>query len=115
MNIKSAIADFGRGLSIIFSKPKTGEGDRKLAKMSMIVMAQIPFYGKISVSKQVIKGIESDLNRKAKKGGKDAVESMLENALRTPEYMRLLRKLDLGEPHLRIMAREALKNRDKGK
>jgi len=115
MKIKSAIVDFGRGLSIIFSKPKAGEGDRKLAKMSLVVMAQIPLYGKIAVSKQLIKSIEADLKRKAKKGGNDAVESMLENALQTPEYMRLLRKLDMGEPHLRIMARAALKNRDKGK
>ena len=113
MSIKSAFTDFCRGLSIIFSKPKAGEGDRKLAKMSKMVITMIPTYGKRAVRLQVIKSIESDLKRKAKKGGKDAVEGLLENALRTPEYMRLLRKLDLGEPHLRVMAMEALKNRGK--
>jgi len=111
MSIKSAITDFCRGLSIIFGKPPAGEGDRKLAKMSRIVMAQIPVYGKRIVRGQVIKSIESDLKHKAKKGGKDAVEDMLKNALQTPEYMRLLQKLDLGEPHLRVMAMEALKNK----
>lgn len=113
MSIKSGFVNFCKGLSVIFSKPKAGEGDRKLAKLSMIVMAQIPLYGTRAVRLQVIKSIETDLKRKAKKGGEDAVEGMVENALGTPEYMKLLRKLDMGEPHLRVMAMEALKNRER--
>jgi len=113
MSIKSGFVNFCKGLSIIFGKPKAGEGDRKLAKMSGMVMAQIPIYGTRAVRTQVIKSIETDLKRKAKKGGKDAVEGMVENALQTPEYMRLLRKLDLEEPHLWEMAMEALKNKAK--
>lgn len=112
MSIKSMVGDFCRGLAIIFGKPKEGEGDRKLAKMSDIVMAQIPFYGTRAVRIQVIRSIESDLKRKAKKGGKEAVDNMLENALQTPEYMSLLHKLGLEEPHLRVMAMQALKNKE---
>jgi len=72
---------------------------------------RIPAYGKDAVRTQVIKSIESDLKRKAKKGGKDAVDGLMENALRTPEYMMLLHKLGLEEAHLRVMAMNALKER----
>ena len=113
MSIKSAFTDFRKGLSFLFGKPEEGEGDRKLAKMSQIVMAQIPNYGKRAVRTQVIKSIESDFKKWSKKGGKDLVEEKIQNALRTPEYMQLLRKLDLNEIHLRIMAKEALKKNEK--
>lgn len=113
MSVSSVFVAFRNGLSIIFGKPKAGEGDRKLAKMSQIVMAQIPAYGTSAVRIQVIKGIESDLKRKAQRGGKDAVESLLQNALQTPEYVELLRKLGLQEPHLRVLAMEALRNIDR--
>lgn len=109
MSIRTAVGDFRRGLSFLFGKPEEGEGDRKLAKMSQTVEAMIPNYGKRAVRTQVIKSIESDFKRKAKKGGQEAVEALIQNALQTPEYMRLLRRLDLDEPHLRVMAREALK------
>lgn len=111
MNIKGAFADFRRGLSFIFSKTEAGEGDRNLAKVSAIVTAQIPYYGKDAVRTQVINAIESALKRKAKKGGKDAIDTMIEKALGTPEYMELLRKLGLEEAHLRVMALKALKER----
>ncbi len=107
---KDGFTDFHNGLSVIFSKPKEGEGDIKLAKMSKIVMAQIPVYGKNVVRTQLIKSIERDLKRVAKKGGKDAVEKLIQNAIKTPEYMQLLHRIDLDEPHIRVMAMEVLKN-----
>ena len=109
MGLRSAFKDFRNGLSIIVHKPKEGEGDRKLAKMSIIAEGQIGVYGKQAVRTQVIKGIESDLKRTAK-NGKDAVEALVQNALATPEYMRLLHKIGLEELHIRIMAKEALQN-----
>lgn len=113
MNIKSAIGDFCRGLSFIFGKPEAGEGDRKLAKMSTIVMAQIPAYGKHAVRQQLIKSIESDFKRWYKKGGKDLIEEKMMNALATPEYKKLLWRLDLDEPHLRVIAMEVMKENAK--
>jgi len=109
MSIKSAFTDFRKGLSFIFGKPEEGKGDRKLAKMSQIVMAQIPNYGKRAVRTQVIKSIESDFKKWNKKGGKDLIEEKIQTALKTPEYMSLLHKLGLEEVHLRIMAKETLK------
>jgi len=84
-----------------------------LARISKIVMGQIPSYGKDTVRKQVIKSIEGDFKRAAKKNGKIAVEKLIQNALGTPEYMQLLHRLDLDEPHIRVMAMEVLKKYEK--
>lgn len=112
MGIKSSVKDFRNGLSVIFGKPKAGEGDRKLAKMAVIVEGQIDIYGKQAVRVQVIKSIESDMKRTAKKG-KEAVAALMQTAFDTPEYMRMLHKVGLEEPHVRVMAMEALKNAKK--
>ena len=101
--------DFRSGLSVIFSKPKVGEGDRKLAKMAIFVEGQIDVYGTRAVRTQVIKSIESDMKRTAKKG-KEAVDTLMQTAFDTPEYMRVLHKIGLEEPHVRVMAMEALRN-----
>ena len=110
MSVKSNVQDFKRGLQIIFGKPKPSEGDRKLAKMSQIVAGQIDVYGKDTVRRQVLLSIEKDLSKAAKKGGEQAVNKMLENGLSTPEYMKLLHRLGLEEPHLRVMAMQATKD-----
>lgn len=107
----SSVRDFSNGLSVIFSKPKTGEGDRKLAKMAILVEGQIEVYGKQAVRTQVIKSIESDMKRAAKKG-KEAVDALMENAFDTPEYVRMLRKIGLDEPHVRVMAMDALRRQN---
>ena len=112
--IKSGIFDFFNGLAILLRSPQGGEGDRKLAKMSKIVMAQIPFYGKNVVRMQVIKSIESDLKRASKKG-RDAVDAMVKNARSTPEYMTMLRKLNLDDSHLYVMAAQAKRAEGKHK
>lgn len=106
MSIKSLVDDFRNGIKFIFGKPEKGQGDRKLAKMSHIVMGQIPIYGKDAVRLQMIKAIESDLKRAVRKNN---TETILDNALSTPEYMLLLHKVGLDESHLRVMAMEANK------
>jgi len=106
---KQGFRDFCNGLSIIFGKPKPGEGDRKLAKMATFVEGQIDVYGKQAVRTQVIKSIESDFRRTARKG-KDAVDTLMQTAFDTPEYMHMLHRLGLEEHHVRVMAMEALKN-----
>ena len=108
--VRSGHRDFRNGLSIIFRRPDPGAGDRNLAKMCRIVEAQIPYYGKDTVRSQLIKSAENDLRKAHKKGGKEAVDKLLENALDTPEYVRLLGKLGLGEPEIRVLAMEVQKH-----
>jgi len=107
--IEQSAKDFGKGISIIFGKPKPGEGDRKLAKVATIVEGQIDVYGKRVVRLQVIKSIESDMRRTAKKG-RETVDTLVQTAFDTPEYMRMLHKIGLDESHVRVMAMEALRN-----
>jgi len=107
--VSQGFRDFRNGLSIIFGKPKPGEGDRKLAKMAIFVEGQIDGYGKQAVRTQVLKSIESDMKRAAKKG-KGAVDTLMQTAFDTPEYMRLLHRLGLDEPLIRAIAMEVLRN-----
>jgi len=109
VKVKQGFRDFRSGLSIIFGKPKPGEGDRKLAKMAILVEGQIDVYGTRAVRTQVIKSIESDMKRTAKKG-KGAVDALMQTAFATPEYVRMLHNVGLEEPHVRVMAMEALRN-----
>jgi len=109
MSITTGFADFARGLRILFGREKTqDDGDKRLARLSRMVMGQIPHYGVAAVRSQVIRGVEDDLKRATKKSP-EAVEALIQNALRTPEYMRLLHKLGLEEPHIRVMAKQAKK------
>jgi len=102
--------DFRSGLSIIFSKPKPGEGDRKLAKIGAIIESQIDSHSKRSVRSNVIKDIERVLRSEARKGGKEAIDSKLSNVLATPEYMHMLRRLGLEEHHVRVIAMEVIRD-----
>ena len=111
MNIKQNIRDFRNGLSVIFGKPNPGEGDRKLAKMAILVEGQIDVYGKQAVRTQMIKSIESDMKRTAK-NGKEAVDTLMQTAFDTPEYMRMLRRIGLDESHVRVMAIDALRRQN---
>ena len=108
--IKTAIQDFINGIAIIFGKPKPGAGDRKLAKWAVIIGESINSQSKHAIRTQIIKSIENDLKKAANKGGKESTDRIVDNALATPEYMHLLHKLGLEEPHIRVMAMEALKN-----
>jgi len=106
---KQGFRDFRNGLSIIFGKPKPGGGDRKLAKVATLVEGQIGVCGKQVVRTQVIKSIESDMKRATKKG-KDAVDTLMQTAFDTPEYMHMLHRVGLDESHVRVLAMEALRN-----
>jgi len=107
---RQGFRDFRNGLSTIFGKPKLGEGDRKLAKVGTIIESQISGCNKHVVRNNVIKDIERVLRSEAQKGGKEAVDTKLSSTFATPEYMHMLHRLGLEEPHVRVMAMEALKN-----
>jgi hypothetical protein len=104
MNLVTSVKDFGKGLKVIFGKPEAGEGDRKLAKAANMVYGQIAVYGKDAVARSLIKSIETDMKRFVKNGGQERVEKEIQNCLDTPEYMKLLKKLGMGEPNLRVLA-----------
>ena len=113
MDITKPFKDFASGVKIIFGKPGGDGGDRKLAKMATIVMGQIPVYGKRAVRSSLISSIEKDFKRAYKHGGKYELDKMIDNAIATPEYMTLLHKVDLDEPHVRAIAISIVNNHKK--
>jgi len=90
-------------------RPKIEEelGNKSLAYMSRLVRGTIPIAGLDRVRKQVISGIEGDLRRAIKKNPSATIDSLIQDALNTPDYMALLKDLDMGEDHLRLLAKEA--------
>ena len=108
--IRQGFADFCNGLSIIFSKPNAGEGDRKLAKVSLMLEAQINSHTKHELRRGVIRDIERVLRSEARKGGNSAVDEKLAISLATPEWVRMINRLGLDESHVQVMAMEAKKH-----
>jgi len=104
------LVDFIRGIKILIRGGR-GEvkGDKKLARVALIVKGQIPAYGADTVRKQLINSIEGDIKRASKKKDPKAeVEKLINNAVSTPSYMDLLKALNMDERHLRYMAREVI-------
>ena len=109
MNLVTSVKDFGKGLKVIFGKPEVGEGDRKLAKAANMVYGQIAVYGKDAVARSLIVSIEKDMKRFYKEGGKEKIDKEIQNCLDTPEYMKLLSRLNMGESNLRVLGMQAIK------
>ena len=82
-------------------------GNKSLAYMSRFVRGTISIAGVDEVRKQVIGGIEGDLKRALHKNPSASIEELIQDALNTPDYMALLKELDMGVEHLRLLAWEA--------
>jgi len=98
-SIKKGFTDFTKGSKILYHAFRGG-GD--LVSMSKVVEGLIPTYGKNVVRQQVIKAIEGDI-KKALKQGDDAVDKLMDKALACPEYMKLLRRLNMDESNVRAL------------
>lgn len=86
-------------------------GNKSLAYTSRFIRGLIPAAGVDAIRKRVISGIEGDLKRAIKKNKQATIDDLLKDALNTPDYMALLKDLDMSEEHLRLLAQEALKER----
>jgi|SRR3990172_2748766 len=109
-SIGSRVKDFGKGLKVIFGSAEGG-GDRRLAKVSLLVEEMLNNRDgtKHEIRRRVIKNIEKTLASEMKKGGSEAVDRKVAISLATPEYVRMLRKINLDEPHIKVLVMEAKK------
>tara|TARA_Y100000310_G_C20647056_1_gene797243 strand:- start:1371 stop:1730 length:360 start_codon:yes stop_codon:yes gene_type:complete len=82
-------------------------GNKSLAYMSRIARGLLRIHSVDVVRKQVIKGIEGDLKRGLTKNCKATIDELISDALKTPDYMKLLKELGMDETHLRLLAQEA--------
>jgi len=112
-NFFSGIRTFFRGLKVLIGITPYARGDKKLAVLSATVRSYIPVAGVRVVRRQIVNSIEKDLNIAVKKNPKVTVDALLSKALNTPDYMDMLKDLDMGEKDLRFFATEALKTRRK--
>lgn len=110
--ITSGFMDFCRGLKIIFKGTGKEEGNKSLARVSRVIMAQIDTFGANAVRRNVIRSIESDMRRKAKSGA-EAVQDLINDAVNTPDYMKMLKRLGLDGGHIMVAAKQALREANK--
>jgi len=93
----------------ITSQVEKDLGNKSLAYISRFIRGTIPTAGKDAVRKRVITGIEGDLKRVIKKNPSATVEELIHDAVTTPDYMVLLKELDMDRSHLEVLAQEALR------
>ncbi len=108
--VQTKAGDFARGSKIIWRSLRNKED---LASMSKTIEGLIPTYGKDVIRKQVIKSIEDDIKKTGKNGDK-ALEKMMQDAFSCPEYMKLLRRINMDETHVRALIVMS-KNKEKNK
>ena len=108
----SKLKDFRRGLKVLTGKQHFAGGDRNLAIAANLLQKLIAMGGGAgigAVRQQTIKAIEDVLKERLKKNPSAKEEELLKPFLTTPDFMDLLKALDMGESDLQFFAGEALK------
>lgn len=100
---------FIHGLKVLIGIKPFAKGDKKLAVAANVLRSYIPMAGVGVVRRQLINAIEADLKKEVKKKPLVTADELLAKALGTPDYMALLKELDMGERDLRFFAGEALR------
>ena len=100
--------NFKNGIVILSGKSE-GEGDRRLAAQALIIQETTTSHNKHEVRRRLIKSIEDDFKRAAKKGGEAAIDAMIDNAYATPECVGLYTRLNLEKAHFIVMKKTVLK------
>ena len=101
--------DFWRGLKVLIGITPYARGDKKLAVQANLLRTYIPVAGVGVVRRQIVVEINKHLEREIKKNSVITADELLANVLQTPDYMDMLKDLQLGERDLRFFAKEALK------
>lgn len=99
--------------NIAAQKVKQELGSKTLSQVAVVVRASIPVVGVERTRTNLIKSIDNDLRRAARKGGQSAVDKLVNDALNTPQYVALLKDLGLNEDHIKLMAQEAINGSSK--
>lgn len=106
------LKDLGRGFKVLAGVKPFARGDRNLAIAANLLQKLIVMGGTAGVGavrQQTIRAIEGVLKERLKKNPLAEEEDLLKPFLITPDFMDLLKELDMGEKDLRFFAGEALK------
>jgi len=110
--LKSSLKDFRNGLKVLTGAKPFARGDKNLAMAANLLQKLIPMGGARGIGlvrQQAIKAIGDVLRERLKKNPLAEEEELLKPFLTTPDFMELLKVLDMGERDLRFFAGEALK------
>ena len=112
----SKLKDFRRGLKVLTGKQHFAGGDKNLAIAANLLQKLITMGGGAgigAVRQQTIRAIEGVLKEGLKKNPSAKEEELLKPFLTTPDFMDLLKTLDMGERDLKFFVSEALKKGEK--
>ena len=104
--------DFRLGLKVLTGAKPFARGDKNLAMAAKLFQNLIPMgraKGVGLVRQRAIKLIEGVLRERLKKNPLAKEEELLNPFLTTPDFMELLKVLDMGKKDLQFFAGEALK------
>ncbi len=97
------------GLKVLTGAKSFARGDKNLAIVANLLQTLSGMAGAGVVRGQAIKAIEKVLEERIKKNPLAKADDLLAPILGTPDFMDLLKTLDLGERDLQFFAGEALK------
>ena len=106
------LKDFRRGLKVLIGAKPFAGGDKNLAITANLLQKLIVMGGAAGVGavrQQTIRAIEGVLKERLKKNPLAQEEELLKPFLTTPDWMDLMRDLDMGEKDLQFFVGEALK------
>ena len=86
-------------------------GNKSEAQLCVLIRGYIPVVGTREARRQVIKGVERDLRKKAKKNKEMTADDLLKSYKDEPEFVKLWVELGLEDIHLKELAREAISRR----
>ena len=87
-------------------------GNKSEAQLCVFIRGYIPVVGTREARRQVIKGVEKDLRKKAKKNKEMTADDLLKSYKDEPEFVKLWHEdLGLEDMHLEELAREAISRR----
>ena len=104
--------DIGRGFKVLAGVKPFARGDKKLAIAANLIQKAITMAGARGVGagrRLTINTIDDVLKERLKKNPLAKEEELLKPFLNTPDFMDLLKELDMGERDLKFFVGEALK------
>jgi len=112
--MKDKLKQFYQGLKVVTGKADYARGDKNLAIAANMLKLLIPIGGIGVVRGRTNEVVERILKEKLKKNPTATVDDLVSVFLDTPDFMDLLKLVDMGEKDLRFFTGETLRQWGKG-
>jgi hypothetical protein len=88
--------------------------DKQAALLAENLRRMIRFTGVVEMRRRVIEGIEGDFRKKLADNPDISIDELIAEYVNEPEAMLLFKDLEMGDEHLRAMAKNAIAEMAKG-